>query len=70
MSSFGHIGEVEDLSVPHRTMRGITKGHNSSLPERTQDCPADPGKRLKLDIASEYAFPKPFHTRFADWCAK
>jgi hypothetical protein len=27
--------------------------------------PADPGKRLKLDIASEYAFPKSFHTRFA-----
>jgi pimeloyl-ACP methyl ester carboxylesterase len=27
--------------------------------------PADPGKRLKLHIASEYAFPKPFHTRFA-----
>jgi predicted dehydrogenase len=27
--------------------------------------PADPGKRLKLHIALEYAFPKPFHTRFA-----
>jgi hypothetical protein len=27
--------------------------------------PADPGKRLKLHISSEYAFPKPFHTRFA-----
>jgi hypothetical protein len=27
--------------------------------------PADPGKRLMLHIASEYAFPKPFHTRFA-----
>jgi hypothetical protein len=27
--------------------------------------PADPGKRLKLHIASEYAFPEPFHTLFA-----
>jgi hypothetical protein len=26
---------------------------------------ADPGKRLKLHIASEYGFPKSFHTRFA-----
>jgi hypothetical protein len=27
--------------------------------------PADPGKLLKLHIASEYVFPKPFHTRLA-----
>ena len=27
--------------------------------------PADPGKRLKLHIASEYALPMSFHTRFS-----
>jgi hypothetical protein len=32
--------------------------------------PADPGKRLKLHIASEYAFPKPFSHPIRNWCAK
>jgi hypothetical protein len=32
--------------------------------------PADPGKRLKLHIASEYAFPQAFSHPIRNWCAK